>query len=177
MFTWAKELLSPSVQTGKPVNGSDLRRKIKLEDGEMTEEGFVCVGKSSFYKSPEMPAVTHSQEVAHSGQLPSQVLATFHDGPSTLYPALPHHQGHNATGTYNPTATLSVPEDHYEFLLRIPFTMRSGLSMGFKGGCKQPSQNQLYSAQFRTNFKEKYDYNFNLERGVINEMTQQTSGR
>jgi len=158
MFTWAKELLSPSVQTGKPVSASDSRQKLKSEDGEMTEEGFVCVGKSSFYASPNSP-----------------VLPIFNNGPSTLYPALPHRQSHNnSAGTNDSIATLSVP-DHNEFVLRIPFTIRSGLTAGVRGGNGEQSPHELYIVHFMSHFKEKYEYDFNLERGVIREMNHQAS--
>lgn len=178
MFTWAKELLSPTVQTGKPVSepSSNERRKSKSSDadGEVTEEGFVCVGKSSFYKSPEMPALVQTSN-------PSQV-PDFHGGgggggammisqsTSTMYPILPYPLPMNTQQV--PTA---VGVDNGDLVRQIPFSLRNGLSSGGMNGQRQHQKPyEVYlSPQFRSQFRERYDYDFGLERGVLRELSHQ----
>lgn len=173
MFSWAKELLSPTVQTGKPVltnnEATDSRRK--SADGEMTEEGFVCVGRSSFYQSPEMPAISQSYVIhpQHQQTSPPVVPNIYSTGgPSTMYPVLPQ----------NPAMQLNlVGMDNGDFVKRIPFSLRSGLSTGSAGSSRHTQQKpfEVYLTQFRSHSRERYEYDFNFERGVIREM-EQSSG-
>jgi len=171
MFSWAKELLSPTVQTGKPVtaNGPEDRRNSKSSnaEGEMTEEGFVCVGKSSFYKSPEMPAIVQS-----FGGYPqeNQPMHNYNSnyppgqGVATMYPVLPFQPSN---------MQMSAANDNSDLVRRIPFKLRSGLTTAGGNEQRQQKPYEVYLSQFRNRYN--YDYDFNFERGVIRELNQQQS--
>lgn len=171
MFSWAKELLSPSVQTGKPVS-ADSRKKSKETEGEVTEDGFVCIGKSSFYQSPEMPAIPQPynynspnqyQQQSSSSQIPP---SPYNVGPTTLYPLLPHQ---------TPASGVNAVADNHEFIRRIPFNVRSGSKSG-PGGLRQQKPYEIYLTQFRSQSKDRYEYDFGFERGIILETNQLPSG-
>lgn len=179
MFTWAKDLLSPSVQTGKPVSAGDSRKKSKDNEGEVTEDGFVCIGKSSFFQSPEMPALPYNHAMnpinqQHQQQSSSQSTPyppnMANAGPATLYPLLPHQIPSTAN-------SLMGINDNSELVRRIPFNLRSGLSTsGSATGQRHQKPFEIYLTQFQTQFRDKYEYDFSFERGVVREMSQQSPG-
>lgn len=178
MFSWlsqqAKDLVSTST-TGQPIitlegSGSSASKKKKVdEEGEVVEEEFVCVGRSSFYSGVEQPSVPFS----YLPYSPSPSSSAGHPPcPSGMYPHLPTPLAH--PNYHHSTEPTSLDPIH-EALKHVPFVLRNDL---------RPIPPTIYNA-FQVNDINRrnqvdwtqYEYDFELERSVVREVYQYYSNR
>lgn len=187
MFNWfqqqAKDLVSTSaIQTGQPIS-SDLnvssssisaKKKKVDEEGEVMEEGFVCVGQSSFYSGVEQPSVPFSYlpSPSHSGV----VDQSAYQSPFGMYPHLPSPSAYSNSNYQSPSATNASSSDPiHEGLKYVPFVLRSDL---------RPKAPVIYNPHLESMRSERnhvdwtqYEYDFQLERSVIREVRQYNANR
>jgi hypothetical protein len=162
----------PAIQMGQPVGTESSSKKKKLEEGEVTEEGFVCIGRSSFYSSTspvEEAAIPYPLNTVH----PYPPYPVDHLSNSRtpnqygMYPELPspHLLSHKSGETSSLDMSL-------ESLRSVPLVLRSDL------------QPQIYNQGGRIGVRglavktidwSQFDYDFDFERSVIREVDQHYS--
>jgi len=170
-FQQARDLISPpAIQMGQPVppTSESVSKKKKVEDGEMTEEGFVCIGRSSFYGSSsivEQSAVPHYQSQQH--QYPP--YPNNHQT-QPMYPELPAPQLFH----YKQETSSSL-EQPLEYLRNVPLVLRADLQPlnSRQSGIFASSSNRMAT----TIDWSQFDYDFDFERGVIREVNQHVAIR
>jgi hypothetical protein len=189
MFSWlqqqASNLVSTSAQTGQiadsPQSSSESASKKKKVDEEGSEimeeleEGFVCVGRSSFYSHIEQPAVPFSYLPSSSNPpyYPSHYNNPSYQSPlSGMYPQLPSPAVHNFNYfNCHQTSDHSSLDPIHEALKYVPFVLRSDL----RPNTTPVSYKSPYTQNDGKNLQmdwAQYEYDFTLERSVISEVCQ-----
>lgn len=180
MFNWfqqAKELVSPpSIQMGQPVpanseatNNSAKKKKVD-DEGEMTEEGFVCVGRSSFYsiEQPAVPQSYNSYNLARATPYPPSPFQNHQfQGVSQhqqMYPQLPTPMLNH---DYHKNAESSSLEQVNEFIRHVPFVLNPALRPHASYNPISPHQSTNRKIDWSL-----YDYDFDFELSVIREVNQ-----
>jgi len=173
-FQSVKEIThGPSVQDGQKIRKSSdasiTAKAVTLdEDGEMTEEGFVSIGRSSFIcpsSDPIYPPLIGMETMTtsiHQMQMPMPFGQTSHLGQ-----APPTYQMHNhANFQTHPSLEFG------ESVRNVPMVLHPRLSVPMYDP-KNPTGVTSTSYQITAiNFSE-FNYDFEFERGVLRDIDQQ----
>jgi len=129
------------------------------QEGEVTEEGFVCVGRSSFYSASEHPALPF-QYNANANNVPYPSSSSSMQ--SAMYPPLPFAFNNGGNFAKQPTSGDPV----HELLTQVPFVLSQELraSSSNKGIGRVNGVPRIDWSQF--------EYNFENERNVLREVNQ-----
>jgi len=165
MFSWIQQQFSSSsVEMGQPITEETsvvtTKKKKVDEGGEITEEGFVCVGRSSFYSTSEQPALPF-QYNPNANNLPYPYPSSSSSMTSTMYPPLPF-----AFNVGNFANQPKSGDPVHEVLTQVPFVLSqelrvSSLNKGFG------RVNGLPTIDW-----SQFEYNFENERNVLREVNQ-----
>lgn len=179
MFNWftqqARELTSPTVQMGQPIvtdSSVTAVKKKKIDDeAEVTEEGFVCVGRSSFYSPMEHQAVSFNY--SQSSSTSNHRYPPYPPGTGGLmYPELPSP----ATNHINIQRQESASsEPLYDALKQIPFVLRNDLRP-LPPRIYDPMRSSIIGRKTTIDWMQ-FEYDFELERSVIREVRQHYANR
>jgi len=156
MFSWIQQQFSsPTVEMGQPITEETTvvtSKKKKIDEGgEMTEEGFVCVGRSSFYSTSEQPALPF-QYNHNVNNLPYP----YPSSSSSMYPPLPF--AFNTGGNFAKQSKSSDPV--HELLTQVPFVLSQELRVlsSNKGFGRVNEVPRIDWSQFEYNFENGGTY-------------------
>jgi hypothetical protein len=191
-----KEIGNPKVQDGQIIENIEERGTekpvVQDEDGEITEEGFVSIGRSSFYS-------LNNEAFANLGQAkslyptiapsPSSNMPkpmdqghghgspyTYSSNPSNLpYPLHPHqtYQHHQSQSQYHHPPLQSQPSIEINDMVRgLPLVLHPDLRP-YIPMYDSRQVNRLCNSGPRNFDPSEFDYDFNFERGVLRDISRQ----
>jgi len=173
-----REIGGPAVEDGKVIENPETRgteKPVEFDaDGELTEEGFVAIGQSSFIYS--------ANKYPHQGPGPSNFPA--------LYPPLPSQPSSTVRTTtshlFSPPSQSSImygyrqmppqsahDQSHHgqeaDMIRGLPFILHPTLRQHIS----YQNSKQLYSRQKPQGNMTDFSYDFEFERRVLREINQQ----
>ena len=187
LFQSLKEIGNPKVQDGQVIQNPELvgtEKPVVLdEDGEITEEGFVSIGRSSFYSlnnevsgpTARGPSLYPSISSSSSNPFTNMPLPQPHGGPTSPYPYSPN---------YNPTH-VPYPPHHHAPLHSVPSLEISDMVRGLPlvlhpdlrphvGLYDTQLVNRMYNNRRSLDLDlTEFQYDFNFERGVLRDINRQ----
>lgn len=165
MFSWLRDVFAPDAQMGQTISTAEDEtetKRMRLNDGDVEEEGFVHVGRSSFFSQNQYQPSPSSSPPISSGDGPNRQQQ------SHMYPHLPTPQPscfHAIHHDPAPQSQTSITDHEHDGLRCVPFSLRWGLQMQLNPQPVQKIQKQA-AVPFHV-IEKKFEYDFHLERSVL----------